>query len=282
MKSFARAAGRALLAMLIGFGMVRPAAAVEDFHALIDPSFLCVPLGSTITLAFAVDSTAHQFNGYEVTIKHDPSILTYQGLAEGALMTSSCPNRFQFATTTDSSVTFAHVVLCNGVSLDGPGELSRYTFSCDEVGVTQIEIISDPDRTFFDAGLYIWPLHATRPRQVSFSNAEIVVYDASDVSSPIPGMRTERTLRVSVNPNPNQGIGALLFRLGSPGSAVVDLFDARGRSVERRVMEDVPAGAQSIVLGEGDQTSRRLPAGTYFARVLTSEGVGYSRFVVVR
>lgn len=258
------------------------AAAVEPFHALMDPNFLCVPLGSTITVAFAVDSTAQQFNGYEVTIKHDPGILTYLGLQEGSLMTSACPNRFHIESTTDSTVTYAHVVLCNGVSLNGPGELSLYTFSCDQVGTTHLEIVSNPDRTFYDAGLYIWPLHPTRPRQVSFSNAEIVVFDATSVGDMPAGLRTDLTLRLEVTPNPNRGTGALSFRTEAPGPAAFSLFDAGGRLVGQRVLDQVPAGPQRIVWETQDLAPGRLSAGTYFARVLTREGSGVTRFVVVR
>ena len=258
------------------------AAAVEPFHALMDPSFLCVPLGSSITVAFAVDSTAHQFNGYEVTIKHDPSILTYLGLQEGALMTSSCPNRFHVETTTDSTVTYAHVVLCNGVSLDGPGQLSLYTFRCDQVGDTHLEIVSNPDRTFYDAGLYVWPLHPTRPRQVTFANAEIVVFDATAVGDLPAGLNTDPTLRLEVTPNPNRGAGALSFRIETPGPAALTLFDAGGRVVGQRVLSHVPAGPQRIVWESRDLTPGRLSAGTYFARLLTPEGSGVARFVVLR
>ena len=78
----------------------------------------------------------------------------------------SCPNRFTNLASTDSTVTYTHVVLCGGLSLDGPGELSRYTFEGLAVGVSPADIVSDVSCTFFDAGKCVGPDHPTRPRDV--------------------------------------------------------------------------------------------------------------------
>ncbi|MCC7142117.1 MAG: hypothetical protein IT349_08465 [Candidatus Eisenbacteria bacterium] len=262
---------------LFGLGAQGVRAEPEPFHALLSPDFICVPLGATFSVAFAVDSTAQQFNGYEVTIEHDPAILSFQSVAQGSLMTTACPNRFVSTTQTDSTVTYTHVILCSGVNVNGPGELSVYTYTADAIGSSPLHIASQPDQTFYDAGLYVWPNHPTRPRQVSFTDALVVVYDASAVEEgalPSPPLH--------VWPNPTRERTEVAWSVSRPGPVTLRLFDLSGREWWRWSRSDVPVGPLHVVWSQGDLGDQRLPTGTYFLEARAGAERSGARVLLVR
>ncbi len=87
----------------------------------------------------------------------------------------------------------------------------------------------------------------------------------SDVSAAPPAPTGPATLRV----HPNPGAGRFSFRLaGGDRAAVVDVYDLRGRRVQQLRL---PASGTATWDGR-DREGRRLPAGTYLARV-TGAGV---------
>jgi hypothetical protein len=147
------------------------------FNAFLEPEFQRIALGDTARLAFAVDSTATQFNGYGVTLGFDPVMAAFDTVTEGQLMKDACgnPNFFPSAVVTDSTVFVDHVILCAGVSVSGPGELSVFRFDPLAEGLSEVRILTDPDFLFYDAGIYVNPSHPTFPRQVFLENAWIAV-----------------------------------------------------------------------------------------------------------
>lgn len=177
-----------MLCSLLMIGGLAPALAVQEFHAYLMPDPVYVPLGTDFSVDFTVDGTARQFNGYEALIRFDPALAHFRSVEEGSLMTQACVNRFRvLSTPSDSTVDYVHVILCDGVSLDGPGTLSRYTFHADRRGIFELQMIIDPDRAFYDAGSYVAPDHPTYPRQVVLHAATVVIYDpATGVGDSLP------------------------------------------------------------------------------------------------
>ena len=92
----------------------------------------------------------------------------------------------------------------------------------------------------------------------------------------------KKGLAAAVSPNPMNPTAALTFRTRQPGPARVVLFDVRGRVV--RVLLDEPAlapGYHDLAVGR-DASGRDLPSGVYFYRIVTPEGSGSGKLVMMK
>ena len=77
-------------------------------------------------------------------------------------------------------------------------------------------------------------------------------------------------------PNPADGARMVAFPLPVPGSATIELFDVRGRSVARRALGALDAGPHVVALGA------ESPAGVYWLRLEQAGAVRTARGVVTR
>jgi hypothetical protein len=257
------------------------ARAVEEFHAYLLPDTTVADVDSLFPVSFTVDATAHEFNGYEVTIRFDPSRVQYVSVASGALMNDACDTRFSPSSSTDSTATYTDVLLCDGVSVDGPGVLAVFTFRAVASGVSPLEIISDPDLTFVDDGLYVRPQHPTYPRQVIFHDAVVRVGGAgTGIGMPSPAALDGPALLFYPNPTPAGGT----FRLTLPraGPATLRVVDAAGRLLLSREWALAPAGASQASWTGTAPGGRLLPNGVYFAQLRTPAGTAAGKLVLVR
>lgn len=253
---------------------------VEEFHAFLLPDVAFVAPDDVCEIRFEVDATAQRFNGYEVSFRFDPTILAFEEMEEGELMTEACPERFTNLETTDSTVTLAHVLLCSEVTVDGPGVMSRFHFRALGEGNSHLEILSDPDRTFYDAGLYVWPLHPDYPRQVILHSARVWVLGLSDTGGET-GRERVAPLGLRVWPNPVRGERAIEFSIASAsGPLRVTVWDAGGRV--RAALHLPPTEKRSGRWSLQTGGARSLPTGRYFLRVETGRASAQGCFVVLR
>lgn len=274
---------------------------VPEFHCFLRPTVLCEGVVDDILeIHFDVDSTAVGFNGYELTLHFDPEILEPIGVLEGTLMTGACASRFQNVTTTDSTLTFSHVILCAGVSVEGPGRLSTYRFKAVGAGESEVSISSNPDRLFVDAGLWVWPMHPTDPRQVVYLDEGKTTICVSDPGSagleepggdpngphdpndggepggPHAGALAPLSLRLV--PNPGRDVHVELW--GAPaGSAEVEILGPDGRRLGRRTVLFSAQASVRLALDEIAETA--LPAGSYFVRARREGGAEVIEKLVV-
>ena len=267
-----------MLAVLIGFGI--DARATEEFHAFVCPDTSRVYLGSMVDVHLDVDSTAHRFNGYGVEFQFDPLVVSFDSLVAGELMLEKCPNWFNHLETTESTVTYSLIILCSLISVDGPGRLCTLRFSADAAGISPVSIISNPDRSFYDAGLYVCPDHPTYPRQVIFHDGAIVVIDpTADCEDVGTGLTHNAT---SVRPNPTDGIARIAFDLPEPVTIRLALYDATGRIVRTLVDGHQTQGSHTIDWDGKDEAGRSLPNGVYFCRISTALFQSQSRIVLLQ
>lgn len=217
----------ALLGLLVAAGL---APAADEFRALFDPQVSYVPLDSLVTVAFAVDDGARAFNGYELTLDFDATRLDLLAVEEGELMVDGCDARYvDVDTTLEGSVTYTHVLLCAGTTVDGPGELCRLVFRATDLGYAELTPTSDPLCTFFQFGACVNPDHPTDPREVVLLGGEVRVYDPVLTSDDLPiGGPT------SVIPRPIPAIGGrgrLTVAAGGDVPVRASLHDVAGRRV---------------------------------------------------
>ncbi len=84
------------------------------------------------------------------------------------------------------------------------------------------------------------------------------------------------------NPNPFNPNTSLSFVLPSAGHVTLSIYDAMGRRVARLLDEAVGTGAHRVEWTGVDDLGRTLPAGTYFCRLQTAEGVRTTKLALVR
>ena len=274
------ALGCALLpAFLLG---AEATAELAEFHAFLLPAVNQIEVGQLATVRFEVDTTAMGFNGYEVVIEFDPTVVSFiPPVIEGALLTGACGNTFTALSLTDSTVRYTHVILCAGVTLDGPGVLSTYRFMGLADGVSPLTIVSSPDSTFIDAGEPINPQHPSFPRQVLFHHAEIRVGNTTAVSSePAPATPA---LRLAPNvPNPFNPATTLYFVIDRAGPVRLLVHDVHGRRVWGEEWSRLEAGPHELVWRAVDAGGRPLPSGVYIASLATTTGHRTRALTLVR
>jgi len=268
----------ALLALALVLVAVPSAHAgeVAEFRAFLDPPTAFTDVDSTVSVEFLVDSTAMHFNAYEITIQFDPHVLEFVAVARGSAMSDACGFNLDFSNTTDSTVTYSHTLMCANTFVDGPGQLSVFTFRGVGEGVSPLSITSNPNCAFFDAGICVSPAHPTFPRQVVLSDGVVFVGD-DPTASPEP-LDQERT-SLSFLPNPTRAGG--VFRAARPSWSErrVAIVDVSGRRVYETTW---PGGAPALAWSGFDRSGARLAPGVYFAHVLGERSRDVRRIVVVR
>ncbi len=272
----------ALLANAVpGVGPGPACADPAPFLARLSPDTAWVAVGDTTTVIFYATESAQQFNAYDLAVSFDPALLNLVSVEQGDLMTGACGTTFAYLDSTTGEFTYSHSLLCADTSLDGPGELCLLGFRGLADGIAPLTILSDPNCTFFDAGICINPSHSTFPREVTLETAVLVVGDVPvevDPFGPSRGVGAE----LRFGPNPTRGGGA--FRLGLPsgGAWRLEVFDAAGRRIETRHGMSGSAGTEVVPWIGSRSAGALLSGGVYFARLTTPTGQAATRVVLVR
>lgn len=253
----------ALLAFLslLFFG---PAAGAGVSVALL-PSTVEVDPGAEFDIQFTVTAAADSFNGYDMVVGYDSSKLTIIGRPaseqEGPLMTEACINRFHiFDVAQDSTqVSVAHVLLCAGKRIAGPGVLYELRFRAAEVNaVTQLELLEGT--TFYNGGPEVEP--------VQTSDATVVIGTGTPAPS-TPG----HGLRLEAAPNPFNPKTTFTFGVDRPGRVRLDMYSLAGRHVVTLVDGWRDVGLHDQTWDGTDAAGRAVASAPYFAQLRVGDRV---------
>ena len=192
------------------------------------PASQMVTPGTDFDLFFDVTAAGSQFNGFDVVVSYNPAALTFLPLAptslqQGCLMTggcsSACGNTFHAFSTAGDSISVSDVLLCNEVTVTGPGRL--YVLHFHAANVQQVTQLDIRRANFYNAGLFVTPVH-TASCQVG-----IGVQVGVGPRTPAPA----RPLRVE----PNPAFGRVNFVSDDDASrwAEAEVMDLQGRLVQR-------------------------------------------------
>ena len=249
-------------------------AGAQDIRVALTPAVLQVAPGAVFDLEVTVTQAGLAFNAFDVVVGYDPAALTLLPLSplsqqEGALMVGACGNRFhQFAPQPGVAV-ITDVLLCNGVSINGPGQVYRLRFQASTVHrITSVRFL--PGLAFYKAGLYVNPVHAT--------NAFIGIGTVVGVG---PEMGLNRLL-LRVEPNPARDRTSFVVESDLEGARSVIVFDVRGRVVRRLEDSGATAGLRTLPWDGRDDAGRPLPAGVYLVRVEVGGRVAAGRVSLLR
>lgn len=248
--------------------------------ALVTASGTVAP-GALFEVDIEVTSAGSAFNAYDAVIGFDPAALTFvamapQSLQEGSLMKGACGNTSVTFHATPDSLRISHSLLCNGISLTGPGTLYKLQFRASNTPqITQVVFRRRPGfgapsgLQFYNAGLYVGPAYS--------SDLAVGIGVAVGVApAPAPG-----ALSLFASPNPSRGSSRIQLDVGNPGTAArLRVFDVAGRLV--RQFPELPAGAHELSWDGRDASGRPVPSGSYLLQLQSGSRTARSRLLLAR
>lgn len=255
----------------IALGAV-PAVAGIDV-SLVAASTTVAP-NSDFDVEIRVTASGSPFNAIDAVVSYDPAAVTRVSLSplslqEGSLLTASCGNRFHRFRPGSDRDTMTLVLLCNGVSVTGPGQVYRLRFHASATPqATTIRFETSP--RFYNAGVSVLP--------VTSNNLNIGI----GVTLDVPGGPREGDIGVSVRPNPARGPAHITVRSPRAGAGHVVVCDAAGRVLRRLESGWIRPGTSEFVWDGRDAAGTLQPAGCYFVRVRAGELRSRATLVRVR
>ena len=153
--------GLAMLVVSLAPVRAHSAAAQGVTVALVPITDRVVP-GAMFDLDLVVTKPGASFNGFGAVVGYDPAALTlvpHDTLSqqEGSPLRKACGNtfhRFRQGARTD---TIADVLLCNGMSLTGPGQIYHLQFRAStKPQTTEVQFLEG--LKFYDAGIFVNPV----------------------------------------------------------------------------------------------------------------------------
>jgi len=239
----------------------------------VSPESTLVEPGDTFSVFLWKDSVDVTFDGYEAVVTYDPAVIRYLGATEESVMVDSCWNRWWVVTPSSGSIFISHVLMCGGITVEGPGALSALTFEAISEGSTAISV----DYFWFTlSGIWI--------KDVDWHDGIIDVGDLSGVGKgPEDG---EFTLSVMARPNPAREFDITIQ--GAPPSGTgsipsqLEIYDVQGRVVASPRLTAADPNRWSYEWNGTGENGSRLAGGVYFARIAMPGFSACRRIVLLR
>jgi FlgD Ig-like domain len=266
-----------VLALFCALALVRPAAA--DVTVSLGTPPISVSPGAEFDLDLLVTAAGASFNGFDAVITYDPSALTFMPASpisnqQGCLMTGGCSGAcgstyHTFTGGATDSLNIVDVLLCDQVSLTGPGQLYRLHFKA--ANVPQTTHVRFRRAGFYNAGLIVTP--------VVTSDADVGIGMLAGVGDG-PRLGTGLTLRSS--PEPAHGPVTLSITASGSGAQTVEIHDVTGRLVRRLTGGWQPAGTRLLRWDGRDDGGSPLPSGVYLATARSAGAIAHAHVTLLR
>lgn len=254
-------------ALLIGFARSAPAGP----SIFIEPRATIVQPTEFFEVGIRVDDGADTVSNFQVFVEFEPSVLRFVEAIEGSLYTESGNQTwFYFEEIVPGSLEVFDVVFPALSFILPPGELTRLRFQALADGYSDIRF----------RAVSLQDILRQEIPGVNLVDGYVCVGDTPTI---VDDGSVGSALRSIDEPRPHPFRRSIRFGLRGEGagSAVVDVFDLRGRVVARISVEG--AGSRSEGFWDGtDGAGRSLPPGVYFLRWIHGEGTAVRRVVRVR
>ncbi len=260
---------------LIGLSVVLLAGgiALADTDVSIQPSVVELDSANTVfTVDIWKDSADIEFDGYQTVVRFDPTMVELVSASQETVMTNACWNIWWSTSPGEDSIFISHVLMCGGITVTGPGALSKLEFRALEEGVTTIW--SD----------YFWFTHAgVWEKDVAWHDGDVIIGDQSGVNDEVELGSIGSGLRVFPNPSREFEIEIV----GSPnlarGSAPVVLcvYDAQGRTIRTLWSCPPPCIPVSTRWNGAMDCGRKASPGIYFLSLSTKSNSHKHKIILV-
>jgi hypothetical protein len=249
-----RSANVILCAVLLSLSLGTGRALAQGVTVAVTPGSQTVALGAEFDLVLQVTQAGSNFNGFDAQVSYDPAALTLipkapTSLQIGALMANACGTNFHRFLPGASVDTITEVVLCNGISVTGPGAIYKLHFKASSTAqVTNVRIVPGSLK-FYNAGLFVLPVQS----------ADAAIGIGTPVTA-VEGDQAHGPLHLSAFPNP--GHGSIIFSSNHTGAGPESLTvrDVQGRTIRTLAMP----GRQASWDGRRE-TGETVADGIYFA-----------------
>jgi hypothetical protein len=253
----------AICALTIGMLGAAATRAVPGVSVAIIPNAVEVAPGSTFDLELWITEPGSPVNGFDAVIAWDAGALTFVPLdplwqQEGSLLLGACGNTFHRFTSTANQANITDVILCNGVSLPGPGPIYRLRFQASNTPqLTNVQF--GPGLQFYNEGLYVNP--------VTSFNAVVGI----GVTPVGVGSEVASGLSLRIAPNPSRN--GTVFTIGADraGPLKIRVLDAKGRMVWHAEDSLATKGVRRVSWDGRASDGSRVAAGVYVV-ILEAEG----------
>jgi hypothetical protein len=251
-----------------------PAHASGVTVALLPDSGFVSP-GNEFTLELWLTEPGDSISAYAAVIEYDPAVLTFLptsplDLQQGAYMKlpPACGNTWHVFTSAGALLTIEHSLMCNLVSLPGPGQLYKLRFRAS--AAPQWTWVRIRSIQFTNGGLWVNPAHP--------SDAAVAIGVPVDV--PGPGPAPTET-RVKVAPNPFRAAATVVVETAVAGEQHVVVCDVQGRAVRHLDHGAIAPGTRRIAWDGRDDAGVRLAPGIYRVLVKTPGKTTGARIVLL-
>jgi hypothetical protein len=275
---FAASARIAALVLASALALVPGAARAQGVATELQPAYGSVAPGAEFDVDFVVPVAGAAFNGFHAVFSYDPAALTFiQAVPvtsqQGCLMTGGCSSAcgltFPVFSAAGDSLVVDLSLLCDQVSLTGPGQLYRLHFLASNTA--QITYVTTRRVQILDGGIYVNP--------VAHANSRIVIGAPAGVEG---GASGTGALRLAAEPNPTQGPVAFSIASARDGIQSMDVLDLSGRLVRHLSAGWQPRGTRQLSWDGTDASGNRLAAGVYLVRLRVGADMVVARVAIVR
>lgn len=263
-----------LLALLAG---ARPSAA-QGVHVGVTPATHTVNGNAEFVLDLTVTQAGSPFNGYDATVSFDPSALTFLPLAptslqQGCLMTGACSaacgNTFHQFSASGDSAAITDILLCNQISLTGPGQVYKLRFRASNT--PQVTYVRIRRAQFYDAGLQVNPIVT--------ADAQVTIGTQVDVGGGTPA---GPGFRLRAETNPGRGPFVFALEVDAAGPQQLDVHDVSGRLVRTVDRGWREPGTRRVTWDGLDASGARVPSGVYLVTLDAGHRTARLRVALVR
>ena len=226
---------------------------------------LTVAPGAVFTVDIVIPQADALFNAFSLGLRFDPTRLAFvaaspnKDVQRGSVMLNACSNTFHVFSATPDSLKVELSLLCNQVSVAGPGVIYRVKFQAGlNDAITSITF--GPSTRFLLGGAAQTPL-VKSPIVLRIGNPLLGVEEDGYAKSGV------EFLAPSPNPARSDVPMGLRFALARREQVSFDLLDASGRRIAARAPQAYEAGAAALIWNLG-----AVAPGRYSVLLRTASG----------
>jgi hypothetical protein len=248
------------MAVVLGGNHVLSGTAGAGVRVAMTTTSSTVTPGMEFDVYLQISEAGSSINAFDAIIGYDPAALTLIPLSPrsqqvGSLMAGACGSNFHRFRQGADRDTITLVLLCNNVSVSGPGQIYRLRFRASTTpAVTTISFL--PGLNFFNEGTSVQP--------VLSSNLTIGVGVSGVPGEPaIPAGR----FSLSAMPNPSRSTTTFLVESRVAGPQELTVSDVLGRVVRRLDSGWFAAGRRELLWNGFNDSGDPVAPGVYYARL---------------
>lgn len=225
------------------------------------------------TLSIQVTQAGSSFNGFDAVVSFDTSKLSFvsEGAPKDPYMTTACGLTSPYFPPYNGSdsLVVSDVLLCNGMSLTGPGIVYNLRFRTK--AQSAYTFIRLRGVSFANAGHYVLPVRST--------DALIHVAAPTDTRGP---EASSSTVSLRTSPNPFNPSTVIYLHADLAGPQTLSVTDVLGRRVRLLQRGQYDAGNRQVTWDGRSDSGMQLGSGIYVVTLNAAGKTAVERVVLLK